>query len=356
MSPPSPLLDAALSILADGEPRSADEIFAVGMKRGLFGAHVTRKRVYTALSQYIQRTLGRGNKPLFVEDAERRFRLNRPIDDWPAIDTTGLPALAIPTEPPPMAVNAIAALQKGASGSDPGDFERAVCAAFELFGFATTHVGGNDAPDGYADALLGEARYRVMLECKLERADHIVNSDAVAEAAKYREPYRADYCALVAPAFDAQLTFASEMQTHGVAAWTVEDLVRAATLRLDCSRMRELFASGYAADRLDDLAWAQIHGPPKRLRVVASLLVQIGLAQQSMAYNLGDNASTPRLTADVALSLVDDQLTAAGSTHGVTREEIDAAFTWLTSPYVGRAIWTGDDRSAIVIRPSTRSG
>ena len=190
-----------------------------------------------------------------------------------------------------------------------------------------------------------------MIECKLERPDHIVNSDAVAEAAKYREPYRAKYCALVAPAFHDQLTFSSEMRTHGVAAWTVDDLVRAATLRLDCSQMRELFVAGYAAGLLDDIEWAQIHGPAKRLRVVASLLVQIGLAQQSMAHNIGDSASTPRLTADVALTLLDDRLASEGSTHGVTREEIDAAFTWLTSPYVGRAIWTDDSRSAIVIRP-----
>ncbi len=359
MSAPSPLLDAALSILADGKPRSAAEIFAEGMKRGLFDVHQTRKRIYTALSQYIQRTLGRGSKPLFVEDPDRRFRLNRPLDDWPAIDTTGLPALAIPAEPPASAVAVISALQKAASGSDPDAFERAVCAAFELFGFASTHVGGNDAPDGYADALLGELSYRVMLECKLERADHIVNSDAVAEAAKYRAPYRADYCALVAPAFNVQLTFVSEMRTHGVAAWTTDDLARAATLRLDCSQMRELFTVGYATGLLDDLAWAQIHGPAKRLRVVASLLTEVGLAQQRMDHTLGDAASVPRLTADVALSLLDGRLTAAGGTHGVTREEIDAAFTWLTSPYVGRAIWSTDDRSAIVIRPgcpSTSSG
>lgn len=302
------------------------------------------------LSQYIQRTLGRGNKPLFVEDADRRFRLNRPLDDWPAIDSTGLPALAIPREPPSSAVGAISALQKATSGSDPDAFERAVCATFELFGFASTHVGGNDAPDGYADALLGEFGYRVMLECKLERADHIVNSDAVAEAAKYREPYRADYCALVAPAFDAQLTFASEMRTHSVAAWTADDLVRAATLRLDCWQMRELFASGYAAGALDDVAWAQIHGPPKRLRAVASLLVEIGLAQQRMAHDLNDT-SPPHLTADVALIQLDARLNAAGSTNGPTREEVGAAFTWLTSPYVGRAIWTSEDHTAIVVRP-----
>lgn len=111
-------------------------------------------------------------------------------------------------------------------------------------------------------------------------------------------------------------------------------------------------SSGFVADALADLAWAQIHGAPKRLRVVASLLVESGLAQQRMAHTIGRNASMPRLTADVALGLLDDRLAAKGSTHGVTREEIDIAFTWLTSPYVGRAVWSDDTRTAIVIRPS----
>jgi hypothetical protein len=350
MAPPSPLLDAALSILTDGKPRSADEILAAGQRLGLFDQSQTRKHIYTALSQYVERTLGRGRKPLITEDPDRRFRLNRPIDDWPAIDTTGLPPLRIPTAPPANAAKAIATLQAAAAGTDSEAFERAVCATFELFGFAATHVGGNDAPDGYADALLGELAYRVMLECKLGRDDTVSQSNAVAEAAKYRDAYHADYCALIAPSFDAEVTFVSELKTHGVAAWSVDDLVRSATLALDCSRMRQLFASGFAADPLDDFAWAAIHGPAKRLRVIASLLMEIGLNQQRMARNLGKSASPPRLTPDVALSLLDDRLTAAGATNGVTRDEIDEAFLWLTSPYVDRAVWADNSHTAIVIR------
>jgi hypothetical protein len=197
MAPPSPLLDEALSVLADGKPRTADEILAEGQRRALFDEHQTRKHVYTALSQYVQRTLGRGRKPLIVEEPDRRFRLNRPVDDWPAIDSTGLAPLAIPAEPPPSAAAAISGLRAAASGCDPAAFERAVCKTFELFGFASTHVGGNDAPDGYLDALLGGLSYRVMIECKLSRDDNVAHSSAVAEAAKYRQAYRAQYCALV---------------------------------------------------------------------------------------------------------------------------------------------------------------
>jgi hypothetical protein len=351
MARPRIVVDAAIAVLADGKPRTADEIYADGKKRGLFGPGIDGKRLYTALQAYIQRALGRGEKPACVQDIDRRFRINRPIDDWPAIDTTGLPPLATPTAPPHSAAATLSALQKAASGCDPDAFELAVCAAFELFGFASTHIGGHEAPDGHADALLGELRYRVMLECKLEPGNHIAASDGVAQAARYREAYRADYCAIIGLSPDIERIFISELRTHHVAGWTVDDIIRAVTLRLDCSQMRELFASGPASYGLDDIVWAQLHGQAKRFRVVASLLIELGLAQQRLAGTLEDPKSAPRLTADVALSTVDERLTAAGSTHGVTREEIDAAFTWLTSPYVGRAVWTGDDHAAIVIRP-----
>ena len=218
MAPPSPLLDAAVAILADGKPRSADEILAEGQRRGLFDAGQTRKHIYTALSQYVQRTLGRGRKPDIVEDAERRFRLNRPVDDWPDINTTGLPPLAISAALPPAAAAVVAALQSAAAGSDPLAFELAVRDIIALLGFTAKHVGGNDAPDNIADALLGPLAYRATVECKLSRDDRISQSDAVAETAKFRDPYHADYCMLVAPSFDAEVTFVSELQVHGVSA------------------------------------------------------------------------------------------------------------------------------------------
>jgi hypothetical protein len=350
MPAPSPLLDAALSILADGKPHSAAEIYAEGVKRGLF-AHETVKRIYTALTQYIQRTLGRGLKPLFTQDDERRFHLNGPADDWPQIDTTGLPPLTLPTDVPAEAERTVEAFRRTAHTFDSEGFEIAVCEAFALFGFKPRHIGGNDAPDGYADALLGELGYRVMIECKLQGANRITHSYAAVEAAKYRDAYHAGYSALVAPSFDGQLAFVSELQTHGVSAWTTDDIIRAATLRLDCYEMRDAFKAGYAASALDDIAVGRIHGPAKRLRAVASLIMDMGLAQQRMVDGLGDPATAPRITADLALFLIDDRLASTNSTHGATREEVDAAFDWLTSPYVGRAVWVDAAKSGIVLRP-----
>lgn len=157
---------------------------------------------------------------------------------------------------------------------------------------------------------MGELGYRTLIECKLEAGPSISNSIAVVEAARYRQAYRTAYSALVADAFDSEVNFVSELRTHGVAAWTVDDLIRAATLRLDCSQVLQLFAAGFAADKLDDIEREAMHGAPKRLRVVASLLVEIGLQQQRMALTLANGTSVPRLTADVALSTIDDRLTA----------------------------------------------
>lgn len=349
MGPPSPLLDATQAVLADGKARTADEILAQGQRLGLFASRETRKHIYTALSQYVQRTLGRGRKPFIIEEPDRRFRLNRPVDDWPAIDTTGLPPLGAPRDPTPRAAAVIAALHAGERASDPAVLEQAVCGSFELLGFVATHVGGNDAPDGYADAVLGGLSYRLMLECKRSSDATISQSSAVAEAVKFRDVYHAQFCALVAPSFDGEITFVSELQTHGVSAWSLDDLARAVTLRIDSFQMRDLLAPGFAGDRLDDLAWAMQHGAAKRLRVVASWLVELGLEQQRMSHAMG--GPSPTFSPDVALSLLDDRLATHGSTHGVTGDEVDAAFTWLTSPYVGRAVWLNADRAAIVIRP-----
>ncbi len=54
---------------------------------------------------------------------------------------------------------------------------------------------------------------------------------------------------------------------------------------------------------------------------------------------------------DVARSLLDARLAAHSSTRGVAREEVDAAFAWLTSPYVSRAVWLDAGQTAIIVRP-----
>jgi hypothetical protein len=74
----------------------------------------------------------------------------------------------------------------------PAAFEQAVCEAFQTLGFAATHDGGEKAPDGYVDATLGPLGYRAMIECK--SGDEALNDPSVFEAAKFKEPYHAQYC------------------------------------------------------------------------------------------------------------------------------------------------------------------
>lgn len=347
---PSPIIDAAIAILADGKARTADEILAEGRRRGLFDASVTRKHVYTSLSQYIERAAGSGRKPEIAEDVQHRFRLNRAPDDWPDIDATGLRPLA---QNPPLsaaASAAIARIRKASQGSDPTEYELAVCALFENAGFAATHLGGTGAPDGYADALLGPLGYRVMIECKLAEAVVIAQSDAPVEASKFKGDYRGDCCILAAPAYAPESSFVAELHAHGVSAWTTEDLVALVAHGVDAMQARALFAApGIAADAIEDLEWNRVHGAPKRLRVLASLVLQHAAAQQRMADCVGAPAQAPHFTADVAIALTDAQLAARGCAGGCTREEVQAVFEWLTNPLVRRAVWTDAARASIVV-------
>lgn len=347
---PSPIIDAANVVLADGRARSADEVLAEAQKRGLLDSTFTRKHVYTALSEYIIRAVGSGRRPEFTEDVEDRFRINRPPDDWPDLDTTGLPPLSAKPQLSAEASAAIDRARKAVAGTDPTEYELAICNLFDHLGFAATHVGGTGTPDGYADALLGALAYRVMIECKLAEAPSISRSDAPVEASKFKDAYRADCCVLIAPAFEPGLAFVSELHAHGVSAWTTEEVISLLESRVNAADARALFAtSGMACDIVGDFQWERIHGAAKRLRVLASMVLGDALGQQRMAQRVGDRSAAPLFTIDVAMALADAQLTAQGAAHGCTREEIQAVFEWLTNPLVRRAKWVDDTRTSVVV-------
>lgn len=346
---PSPVIDAAVAILADGKPRTADEILAIGVKQRLFTADMTRKRVYTALSQYVERAAGRGRKPRIVEDAQHRFMLNHAPDDWPSLDLTGLPPLTNSAQVSPEVQNAIDKLRQTPGQTDPTAFEIAVCDAFNHLGFIATHVGGNGQPDGYADALLGPLAYRMMIECKLSADIGDSHSAAAAEATKFKDSYKGQYCILVAPSYEGEVTFASELEVHNVSAWTVDDLTRALQAGCNALEVAGLLKAGFADDTLDDFLWDRVHGRAKRLRVIASIIIQEGLRQQRLDHALGDGAQAPHFTIDVAMSVVDTFLGANGASAACAREDVQAAFEWLTSPYVCRAVWLNETHDAIVL-------
>lgn len=335
------VIEAALHVLLDGRARSADQIFSDAVAQGLLPADFKAKYVYTALIEYIARAQGNGRRPAIVQDADRSFRFNEPADDWP-----NLPGAA-PHAPDPQAGALAQRLTETSQGNDPTAFEIAVCDAFAHLGFAATHVGGNKAPDGYIDAQLGVLGYRVMLECKTAKST--VSQPDAFEAAKYREPYNAQFCVLIGPAFPNEIELTQELKTHGVCAWKVDDLRLALALGANAYELRNAFMPGYAADALTDLQWERSHGEAKHVRVVIDILERVGRELQGTAAAQGGPANAPRLTVDTAMALVDRELAAAHSTQACTREQVENAFAYLTNPMVAKAV--RQDDALIILSP-----
>ncbi|TAM74552.1 hypothetical protein EPN44_10990 [bacterium] len=344
------MITAAIDVLGDGKVRSADQILAAALERQLVPPATNKRYVYTALIEYITRQLGHGRKPAIVQTPDRRFRINEPPDDWPDLDPQAhaQPAIDAPTQA------LMDRLDATAAGSDPAAFELAVCDAFAHLGFAATHLGGDKAPDGYADAQLGVLGYRVMLECKTGKG--IVNNRDVPEAAKYKDRYHADYCALVGHAYSEDIELQSELRTHGVTAFTVDDLRSLLAAASNPHAMRALFASGSAADAIADLLWNRAHGVSKRVADVAAYVRQGGWAAQVTAAAEGGRANAPRLSEDAAMLMVDEALRLAGSAQACTRDDIRLAFEYLTNPLTGAAVWAEDTHSSIVILSPAPAG
>jgi hypothetical protein len=332
-------LAAAMHVLSDGVTRSADEIVAEAVKQKLLPAGYKVKYVYTALIEYISRANGNGRKPYIVQDEHRNFRLNEPPDDWPNLNPPP------PRAPDPQAQALVDRLTATATGSDPSAFEVAVCDAFAHMGFLTTHVGTYKAPDGYGDAILGPLGYRVMFECKTAKGN-VTQPDAF-EAAKYKDAFKAQYCTLIGPAFPDETELTQELKTHGVSAWTLDDLTTALLAGANAYELRPCFEPGYAADGLMDLLWNRDHGMGKRVRVVAALIQQVGWDLQLTAARTGTPADAPLLTIDTAMALVDQALARVGSTQACTREEVELALTRLTGE--AAAVTEKSGESTVVI-------
>ncbi|MGC1380468.1 MAG: hypothetical protein WA814_05540, partial [Candidatus Baltobacteraceae bacterium] len=335
------VLHAALEILADGRPRSAQELLQEGVARGLLAPTTSYRYVYNALVEYVNRNVARERKPAIVQNPDRTFRINEPLDDWPDV---ALPS-QVPLDDESRAL--VERLRETVSGKDPAAWEAAVCDGFAHLGFRATHLGGHKAPDGYADACLGPLGYRVMLECKT--GDGIVPHPDVAEAAKWATEYRAQVNALVGPGFPEETEFHAELLTHGVSAWTIDDLVAALEQRLGPLELRTCFAPGYAGDAILDVLWERKHGERKRVRYAAETIVREGWAAQLAAAAQADPADAPHLTVDAAMLLVQTELTRVGATRACTRTEAQLAFEHLTSPIAGTAVWLDGAREAIVV-------
>jgi len=100
---------------------------------------------------------------------------------------------------------------------------------------------------------------------------------------------------------------------------------------------------------IEALLWERDHGLRKRVAVVVDILEEVGWREQVVAATTGDPGDAPRLDEDAAMMLVDQVLLVSeGSAHACIRDEMRAAFAYLTSPLVQQASYTDDD-CAIVI-------
>ncbi|HZX67591.1 MAG TPA: hypothetical protein VFE70_01850 [Candidatus Elarobacter sp.] len=333
-----------IAMLGDGKPRDAQTILDEGLAQGLFTPATTKRSVYENMLLYIQQEAAGGHKAAVVEDPiTRKFRINRPVDDWP--DAT------LPPHPryiDAAALDELAArLRATGSGHDATAFEQAVCDAFARMGFVTQHLGGFFAPDGILDAPLGPLAYRAVLECKSAPNVARVSQPRPEEAAKFRASSNADFAVLVGPDFHAGESFAQEIQTHAISVWTVEDVITAVRLDVDTVECRALFATGFVYDRLTDLEWSRTHGDEKRAVIVRQILRREGYAAQSTIVGHVAPADAPVLTLDAAMLLVETALRHTGAAACATREEVHAAMEDLTRANEAIRI---PDRDGIIIR------
>jgi hypothetical protein len=174
-----------------------------------------------------------------------------------------------------------------------------------------------------------------MFECKTAKGN-VTQPDAF-EAAKYKDAFHAQYCTLIGSAFSDETELTQELQTHGVSAWTLDDLTTALLAGANAYELRPCFEPGYAADGLMDLLWNREHGLGKRVRVVAALIQQAGWDLQLTAARTGAPADAPLLTTDTAMALVDQALARLGSMQGCTPEDTELAFDYLTNPTIALA-------------------
>jgi hypothetical protein len=202
-------------------------------------------------------------------------------------------------------------------------------------------------PDGYADAVLGPLGYRFMIECKTSHKP--MQRPDIFEASKYQQQFAARYAIIIAPAFGDDKVIADECHTHGVSAWSIDDLCRLLELGATALEIRPMLEPGIAENARAELEWKREHGAAKRAAVICDGLIEGGWNAQLAAVDFHAPEQAPVLTEDAGMLLVDDYLRAHGSHTACSRGEIREAFAYLTHPRVGYAVWTDASGVAIVV-------
>jgi len=344
------ILRAALVVLADGKAHAAAEIRDTAVARGILPASTTAKYVYTALHEYVMRTIGAGRKPPFVQvERAATFRLNRPVDAWPDVRLAALPRWLDDST----IAEFVGRLTSTSTGGDPAAFEVAVCDAFAALGFLAQHVGGEGEPDGIVDAPLAELGWRGILECKTASPGGIVANPRPEEPAKFRDAYGTARAALVGPAFSNDASFLDELQVHKVSLWTTDDLATALREQIGPDELTAAFEPGAAADAIGAILWERAHGERKRVAVTAQTILERAWAAQLRMAHANAPAASPRFTEDALRLLVDETLGAVDPTIFVTSGTIDAAIANLEASGAVKTLG-GMPQDSIVVRVPVR--
>jgi bifunctional non-homologous end joining protein LigD len=340
------VVDALKQLLADGQAHAADDLCAAGIAAHLLPPGTKPEYVVNAVRGLIGRQTLRGERPDFVELVDGRFRLNVPLDPFPA-------------EPEPAVHNpdvdelcerlrATANRKIPPSDDDKGNtgapFERAVADAFTHLGFIAIRDGRHAAPDVVATAPLGASAYTIAAECKsFESTDPHVQWVAASEAARFRDQVGAEYAILIGPNMPGDKPLDEELLTHNVALWTVEDLI--ALLQADATHpiawptYIPLLTPGRSTQRITDTIFTHHHGPRQRAHIALTLMQEEALTYQRSL----TTADTQVQRTDAALTiesltlLVNQRLERNGDLARMGTNDIRAAVAIATSALVEAA-------------------
>jgi DNA primase len=347
----SHVVSALKHLLADGKAHAAEDLCAAGIAAKLLPPGTKPKYVVNAVRGLIGRQQLRGERADFVELADGRFRLNVPVDPF---SSDHQPAVTDPEVEALCRRLSDAANRKIAPGPDDvgnsgAPFERAVADAFTQLGFIAVRDGRHAAPDVVATAPLGASAFTLVAECKsFDSTTPHVQWVAASEASRFRDQVGAQYAILIGAGFPGDKPLDDELQAHGVALWSVDDLI--ALLRADVSHpitwpeFVPLLAAGRASERVSDFVFKHQHGARQRARIVLRFMLEEGLKYQRSLCEADaqvQQANAP-LSVDSLTLLVNQRLERESDLARASQDDIRAAIALASSPLIGAVEQTGE--------------
>jgi hypothetical protein len=295
--------------------------------------------VQHGIATLLDRQRDRGEKPEIVILPDGSYRLNVPIDPYAGFAEAPRDRSAID---PLIAELRASVVRDTPATPDDGPnigapFERAVAQAFAMLGLDARRLGGEGEPDVVAMAPLGSLMYRVAVECKTNASVKLHDSAGfVVEAARLRDAVGATYAVLLGIDFPAERGIDAELATHGVALWTIEDLIGLLECQLDHPiswlSLRPLFAAGRVADAVVAFRGEHVFGAYKRARVALTYALQQGLAYQTSLATDGAAIDAP-LTVDALTMLVNERMACEGMLGRCSTADIAGVVAVARSPW-----------------------